>query len=214
MTHVPAGLMKESRKKSKKRVDVAVVYDPCGARPRGFTQTQTTTQCRMVLDYQTDAWKTTSTTLQTLVALNFKLSDCSGYANLTGTFDQYLIEQIEVIIDPADPSATTGYPSFASALDIDDSNTPGSFANVQDRAGSIVTGGAAGHYHRFQPNTAIAVYSGAFTSFGSVPAGWIDCASSTVQHYGMKAAWGVGAVAQIYNLSVRMLVSFRGGQLA
>lgn len=56
---------------------------------------------------------------------------------------------------------------------------------------------------------AVAVYSGAFTSFANAPSSWIDSGSPNVQHYGLKAAVTATAAVQTYNLQVRARVSFR-----
>jgi len=62
---------------------------------------------------------------------------------------------------------------------------------------------------------AVAAFSGAFTSYSNVPAGWIDSASPGVQHYGLKLYFESTPFGVIsYEYSVRAKVSFRGPGIA
>lgn len=56
---------------------------------------------------------------------------------------------------------------------------------------------------------AVAVYSGAFTSFSNAPAGWIDAASPGVQMYGIKTAMTTSTAIIGYTINIKAIVSFR-----
>jgi hypothetical protein len=125
-------------------------------------------------------------------------------------FDQYKIEQLEIWLTPDTTVTNLSRTMIASAIDLDDAATPTSFLTVSDKQGSLVTSGQAGHYHKWKPHMATAVYSGAFTSFANEPAGWIDSGSPNVQHYGVKSATsGADGVVVRYSLEVRGVLSFR-----
>lgn len=129
---------------------------------------------------------------------------------LLTVFDQYKFEQVEAWIECQAPNGTGSVPELYSAVDLDDANIPTSVGQIQDKQGSIVSGGLAGHYHKWRPHMAVAVYSGAFTSFENAAAGWIDSASPNVQHYGLKVATLSTGGAFAYTLVLRAVISFRG----
>jgi hypothetical protein len=148
--------------------------------------------------------------VSTYVAKTFKVSDFAGASALLSVFDQYRIDQIECWLEfPVKNSGTVANPILTSCVDLDDATTPSSLGEVQDRQDTLVASGPVGMYHRFRPHMATAVYSGAFTSFSNVPAGWIDSGSPNVEHYGLKAALTSYGSAFTVALSVRAVLSFR-----
>jgi hypothetical protein len=151
---------------------------------------------------------TTSTVVDVKAALSFALSAFNGYTNFTSLFDQYRFDQLEVWIEPVN-TTTAVFGVVATAIDLDDANTPGTFVSVADHQGALIGEGQGGRYHKWKPHMAVATYSGAFTSYGNMPAGWIDAASPSVQHFGLKAAAGTSGVAVQYNYAARAVVSFR-----
>lgn len=156
-----------------------------------------------------DPYITTSTITNVYTAANFTLNSFGGYTAYTALFDQYKIQEIEIWLEPSANNISSGFSLYATAIDLDDSVTPTTFASVADHQGALVTGGACGHYHRFVPHIAVASYAGTFTGFTNNPDQWIDSASPAVQHYGLKTALLTTAVAIGYNLTVRAKVSFR-----
>jgi hypothetical protein len=133
----------------------------------------------------------------------------SGASACLSVFDQYRIDQLEFWLDPIAAMGSTVFGSIVSAIDLDDAASVTGASQVQDHPGALEAIGGAGHYHKWKPHMAVAVYSGAFTSFANEPAGWIDSASPAVQHYGVKA-FSIGFNAAIaYNYTLRAVVSFR-----
>jgi len=139
----------------------------------------------------------------------FTLAMAPNQGEYTGLFDQYRIDQIECWIEPTAPQGTTSFPMFASAVDLDDANTP-TEGGVEGKQCALTGDGGAGRYHRWKPHTAVAMYSGSFVSYGNVASAWIDVASPNVQHYGLKVTCGPSTSIVTYNMSVRYVVSFRG----
>lgn len=144
------------------------------------------------------------------LGISFQLSSFPGYSSYTGLFDMYWMRQLEVWISP---NAVTANPcsDIVSVIDVDDANTPTSYNLEIANQGALVLSGQAGHYHKWLPHMAVAVYSGTFTSYGNVKSAWIDSASPGVQHYGLKIAAGnPNTVSLTYNIEVRAVVSFAG----
>lgn len=138
----------------------------------------------------------------------FTLSDfpTAAYTNL---FDQYRFDEIELWVEPLAAQGTTVFASVYSAVDLDDANTPTAISDVSSKQGALIGNGGVGRYHRWQPHMAVATFSGAFTSYANEVAGWIDSASTGVQHYGLKMALDPTPVSVNYSISIRAKITFR-----
>jgi hypothetical protein len=144
-----------------------------------------------------------------LSASSIAFNASPAYTEYTGLFDQYRIRLIEAWLEPIAAQGTTVFGPVASAIDLDDANSPGNLASVQAKQDSLTSYGGSSHYHRWVPHCALAAYSGVFTSFANVTAPWIDSASPAVQHFGLKYAALPTPAAVPYRLNVRMHLSFR-----
>lgn len=164
------------------------------------------------MQYQTAAWLTTSITVPVFKSEVFIISNFASAAAYLTVFDQYKFDHIEVWIEPVNSSgsAIALVGQFASTVDLDDANTPAAIGDVIDHQSAVITNGECGHYHKWQPHMATAVYSGAFTSFANEAADWIDSASPNVQHYGIKSGnVSATSIPLIYSISVKARISFR-----
>lgn len=187
---------------------ISKVFNISAARPMpNFTSLEQS--IRVTITGTTVAAFVTSAANPTYQATSFSLNNF-GVASYLGLFDQYRIDQIEVWITANQVNVNAAIPELATAVDLDDANTPTSFSIIQNKQGSITTGGEAGHYHRWKPHMAVALYGGAFTSYGNVVADWIDSASPAVEHYGLKLASTAATTVMSYALEYRAVVSFRG----
>lgn len=137
------------------------------------------------------------------------LNQFTAPSTLLTVFDQYRFEQVEAWIECDAPNGTAAPPELYSAVDLDDGNAPTSLAKVQDHQGAIISGGLAGHYHKWKPHVAVAAFSGAFTSYANEPAMWIDAASPGVEHYALKLATLSKGGSFSYTVVLRAVVSFR-----
>ncbi len=190
---------------------VSKLFNAVASRPQPTNALRLEQGITISLEYANQGWLTSTTTAGTgaFNSLTVVLGQFSAAGALAAVFDQYRIEQVETWLEPQAPNGTAAVPTLYTAVDLDDANTPSSVSNIQDHLGAIVSGGLAGHYHKWRPHTATAVYSGAFTSFANTPAQWIDCASPGVQHYGYKAGVVSTGGSYAYTLTVRAVVSFR-----
>jgi len=131
---------------------------------------------------------TTSTTVPSAGAITFILQDLANFTDYTNLFDQYRILAVKVeFIMLGSTNPLTGPPGYIqTALDYDDATTPGS-ANELMQYDSVQVVPIGQYFERsVRPRSAVAMYSGVFTSFGNKYAQWCDSASSSVIHYGIK----------------------------
>lgn len=156
------------------------------------------------------AWHTGSVTIPNFSAVQFQLADTDQYAALVAVFDQYRFNSIEAWIEPQGSNlniANTG--RIYSVLDFDDATVLTTTGQAMDYPNALVSGGQSCQYRRFRPHVAVAAYTGAFGGFKNEVADWIDTASSTVKHYGLKFATEVSSTAQVYDLTLKYHLSFR-----
>lgn len=163
-----------------------------------------------VLSMPEQVYATTAAIATQYVGVSFALSAFSEYTKYTALFDQYRIEEIEMWIAPNAAQGTTIFGSQNTCIDYDDANTPPSIESVISHQESLTTDGSSATYIRFRPHMAVALFSGTFTSYGNEVADWIDSASPSVQHYGVKSAFGASITTGIvYVYHVRARISFR-----
>jgi len=190
---------------------VSKPYNAYGNRPypnNGLSLVQSV-QLEEIINIKPVIITSATTGLPVFYSKTFQASDFAGTSNLVTVFDQYRIDQLECWFDFMDLSVPGNYPAFMTTVDLDDANTPTSVGQISDKLGAVVTAGPSGHYHKWRPHIAVASYSGAFTSYSNVPSGWIDSASPSVQHFGIKAATvSTGSAFQIA-MTVRAVISFR-----
>jgi len=184
-------------------------YDIAASRPYPRL-TNLEQEITVTLQMLTPSFFSTNTSVATYAGMAFTLAGFPSSSQYTTVFDQYMIRQLEVWLEPVQTTeAGTQFNEVGSAIDLDDANVATSFTSIVDKQGSLVGLGAAGRYHKWAPHVAVAEYSGTFTSYGNIPATWIDSASPNVQHYGFKCYANPTPVAITYGLVTRAVVSFR-----
>jgi len=227
LTSVPSGLVHSmnrgskasGRGRSKRRAGKLdtrvrqVYYNEVSKRPiprNGLSLEQSIT-----MEFQTVASSvfTTSVAVPVYSGSAFSISNFSTAGPL-GVFDQYRIEQFEIWLEPRAAQGTTVFGQLGTCIDLDDATAPTTQGQVSDRIGALAGLGSSGRYHKWKPHMAVAVYSGAFTSFANEAASWIDSASSGVLHYGFKTEAAATPVAIPYDLTIRAVISFRAPDIA
>jgi hypothetical protein len=153
----------------------------------------------------------TSVSVPTFAGYSFVASGIGQIASFQAIFDQYKVRLIEAWITPQQStSVASGAGSrFASVIDYDDVTALSSVQAAYNYEDCVETTLEQGHYRRFVPHIAVAAYSGAFTSFCNVTAPWVDMASTSVQHYGLKIACETSVAVTPMWLTVRVHLSFR-----
>ncbi len=148
--------------------------------------------CRRVQDYGQIA---SSSSAPTFVGIVFSLVNVQNYNELTVLYDQYQIEEVCMIFKPinkylAPSGASAQNPTFmVHAIDFDDATAPTTLGEMWEKSLVDI------HYYydewkvQFKPRAAQALYntSATFSGYAQNVSPWIDCASSSVEHYGFKA---------------------------
>jgi len=149
----------------------------------------------------------------TFGTFNFTVASVADFSTLAAAFDQYRVDCLELIFTPHLTDSTSTQPQgyLYTVLDLDDSTPFTATSQAQDYSSCITTRLVRPVRRCWKPRIAFATYAGAFTGFANVSESWIDCASTTVQHYGLKYALDQGAAAflQVFDLTVRVRLSFR-----
>jgi hypothetical protein len=186
-----------------------MVFNPQAGRPNKVPGPAG--QVLRAVDETTFGLSTTSVTVPVYAATAITLNQFPNYASYTSLFDQYRCDLIEVWIEPSVlMSSTVKSTLMYSAIDLDDANNPSSLSQVSGHQSAICSEAGTSHYHKWKPHMAVAAYSGTFTSYSNEPAGWIDCASPGVQHFGVKfATSSADGVARDVSITVRAHWSFR-----
>jgi len=121
-------------------------------------------------------------------AYDILLNDLPDPTDFTNLYDQYRILQAEIRYIPIyGPGEFPG--NIYSVIDYDDANTIGVFESYQYES-LQVTGLDQAFVRTFTPKVAEIVYNGNLTVAYGQPRGprWIDVASPSVPHYGLKLA--------------------------
>jgi hypothetical protein len=165
----------------------------------------------------TDGWLTQISTAPVSQGLYVSVAGLNNTSNFTAIFDQYRILAWEVELRPHTTEGisyvTTGPPSgtLNTVIDYDDATALVTAAQAQGYANCITTGVTSAQRRCLRPRTAIAAYSGAFTSFANVGDAWFDAASVNVQYYGVKALVDPGTAGnlQVWDLIQRVQIEWR-----
>jgi len=165
----------------------------------------------IVAAVESSAFLTSSTTLPTFANQVVNLSFFDKVSSYTNIFDQYRIVMLELTLLPGSGTVVSGGNSgmLSTVIDYDDGTNLTTVAQALDYATCLTTDGVTRHKRTYHPHTAEAAYSGAFTSFANRSNSWIDCASNSVQYYGLKTAWSATTSIYVYDIIVRAWIQFR-----
>jgi len=137
----------------------------------------------------------------------------------SGFWDQYRIQAVRFTIRPENnaiglvTNSTTQIQPLYCVIDYDDSTNLASIAAAESYSTCIVLSAGESCERVIQPRIAVAAYNGAFGGFANLGNQWIDSASSTVQHYGIKTYVPGGAAGQTqlatWDVIVEYYIQFR-----
>jgi len=119
----------------------------------------------------------------------FTLSNASV---TSGFWDQYRLDAVRIRVAPTQnaiqvvTNSTTTFTEIAVVIDYDDSTALTSLAAATAYSNCIILNPGESCERTFKPRMAVSAYSGAFGGFANVADMWVDAASNTVQHYGLK----------------------------
>jgi len=158
----------------------------------------------------------------TYIGMGFELTDLDQAVGLTGLFDQYRFDRIEMKVTPAtqatnitSASPNAVIPVLTLALDFDNNAAPTSWSQVRqiDNAQSLAYG-AGGFFIEIEPAYTPPVFAGgAFSAYTVEKASWIDSANTGAIHYGLKGVCSsltAASTLNVYwNVQVKYFTSFR-----
>lgn len=145
----------------------------------------------------------------------FQLSSLANNASFTGLFDQYKVDAIQFRVRPRSSMATINAGVYAPPLylviDYDNTTALPNVATALQYTSCAVVESYQSASRTFKPHVAVAAYSGAFTAYKNELADWIDCASNTVLHYGVKYYLPVCPATALpeWDVDVDVYLSFR-----
>lgn len=153
-------------------------------------------------------------TTDTHLAYSFALSDLPNSTEFTSLFDQYKLKQVEVVMLPSasatlPPNGYTGTALNMTVIDFDDATALSIPASYMQYDNCMVHPCGEVIRRVFKPKVAMAVYSGAFTSFAEAPDVWLDVASPSTAHYGLKIFLGANANPVQYIIMVKYWIDLR-----
>jgi len=129
------------------------------------------------------------------VDMAFALADLAQKASWEAIFDQYRIDDVKVHVIPvynvvdahSSASPNNGCPPSVIVLDYDDSTSLATFAAGLEYDNAQIITPYQGCVINVKPKITPAVYAGGvFTGYEVKESDWIDVASDTVVHYGVK----------------------------
>jgi hypothetical protein len=152
-------------------------------------------------------------------AYYFSLTDLDSYTAFTGLFDQYRIECVNFRMIPMQnaigltTNSTTTTVTPYCVVDYDDATAISTAGLARTYESCIIVPPGEECSRTFRPRMALAAYSSTFVSFGNVGPQWIDAASPSVQHYGVKlfipAATAAQTQLQSWTIERTYWISFR-----
>jgi hypothetical protein len=149
-------------------------------------------------------------------ALNYQLASLDQVNTYTALFDQYRIDEVQVTLRPTFNVGIQGLgtpsPIIYTVIDYDDSSALGTIAAFRQYNNCTETQFET-VVRSFKPHAAMAAYTGTFVGFANEESPWLDCSSTTIQHYGYKFAIAPppSSTTSLYSvaLTTRMKISFR-----
>jgi hypothetical protein len=137
----------------------------------------------------------------------------------SGFWDQYRIAAIRFVVAPQNNaiglvtnSTTTLVPMYV-VIDYDDTSSLASAADASSYSTCLMLHPGESCERVFKPRLALAAYNGTFGGYASMSDVWLDAASNTVQHYGIKT-FVPGVISgqtllQSWDISVEYFLEFR-----
>lgn len=127
-------------------------------------------------------------------SFSFTLGQLDISAALSTLYDQYRILGVDITFKPqynVDQANTVNsfLGELLTVIDYDDATVPSSITTLRAYESVVVSNTMTKQHRRFVPKMALAAYSGSlFNAFANQSGQWLDLASSSIPHYGIKWA--------------------------
>lgn len=133
---------------------------------------------------------TSSNAAAVLGAMSFTKTSAGDSSSMSAVFDQYRITKIKVFIisnnTPQAPGASTAIAQVYTAIDYDDAVAPSTVTEVLNYDNSMIHVAGANATRTFRPKVIGYVYGGGSTAGEVKESPWLDCATSSIEHFGLK----------------------------
>lgn len=146
------------------------------------------------------------------VGFGFSLDQIPNSSQFTTVFDQYMIEEIEMLIIPRENvgnNAADNYGLLYSVVDYDNASAV-NIGILSNYPNCQVSTGMNGRRIKFKPHLALAAYQsaggGGLTGYANLPPMWIDSAYPTVKHYGVKIGITQTDATYLFDIICKFLV--------
>lgn len=155
---------------------------------------------------------TATTSLPLTNSFIFTLSNAQIGSSI---FDRYMIEGVRVSIIPRNNAigVVPGLTDLFCVIDYDDATALSSKAQAETYSTCLKLSPGESCSRTFSPRIAVAAYTGSFTGFLNQGKQWIDAASTTVQHYGLKlfvpATGVVTSDFQSWDITIEYFLRFK-----
>jgi hypothetical protein len=138
-----------------------------------------------------DVGNISSAVTNTYLAYSFTLGDVPNSTEFTGMFDQYRFKRVMFVALPHctyNPVAAAANSTTKLLItpDYDDDTVLSAENDILQYPSVEIYNFDKEIRKTITPRMAVAAYSGAFTSYANMDNQWIDAASPSVKHYGLK----------------------------
>jgi hypothetical protein len=153
----------------------------------------------------------TSNGISSTGQITTSLSVFPDFTDFTSLFDAYRITHIRVTFTPIQQNTLSTAARIFTVIDYDDANvlpSPGA-AEEYDTCQVSTIDNTSCVTRVYRPKYALAAFSGVFTSFAQSSGQWLDVASATVAHYGLK--WITDpdtSIKNVYRIDVLGVLQF------
>jgi hypothetical protein len=205
-----------STSSSNEKRDFIRMYDHAGLVPRLMVKPTSHTICQ---ETATTLSLFQFASVDKFLGIQFVLSDLTDYTNWISVFDQYRFDEVQVTIRPLSTSVGLQIPTsikpplIYTVIDYDDATTPTTLTELRQYSNCAISLYETVVVH-LRPHMAMAAYGGSvFTSFANAQGQWIDAASASVPHYGVKMGIDGGDSGQtnlqVVQITMRYKISFK-----
>lgn len=143
-------------------------------------------------------------------AFQFMLADLPNYTEYVNMWDKYKLAGVRIRFIPANDNSpvgtasTSGIGTFSWCLDYNDANAPAGLDDIMQYPGMRMKRPTTPFSVFIKPKFEAALYQGATTGYRATT-GYVDTASSTVRHYGLKYCLHDTVAA---NASIRVYMTY------
>lgn len=150
----------------------------------------------------------------TFFSWKFLLSDLPTPADFTALFDQYRFEKVVLKFYPGTIETNSAdAPLLITVIDYDDATIPAAASTLLQYDNCKQSMYPNPHFVTLRPRMAMAAFGGGlFSSYANVAPQWVDAASNTVEHYGIKGCLKQSSSNIVYRVYADYYLTFKSAR--